>query len=92
MRVLVTSKDVARAIGITSVRSPGHVMIRLDDDADITSHRAVSPSQAAFGFAYGQHLDDRAAHIALDVERAWATMGAHACMTLVPIRCERRAA
>lgn len=56
----------------TGGHSPGHVAIRIGDGAVFLGHLAVSPLQAAFGSIPHQHLDDQAAHEALEFQLEWA--------------------
>jgi glyoxylase-like metal-dependent hydrolase (beta-lactamase superfamily II) len=56
----------------TGGHSPGHVIIRVGGGAAFTGHLAVNPLQAAFGVTSDQHLDAHAAHVALEIELAWA--------------------
>jgi len=56
----------------TGGHSPGHVAIRVGEGAVFLGHLAVSPLQAAFGPIPHQHLDDPAAHEALEMQLAWA--------------------
>ena len=57
----------------TGGHSPGHTILRIGDGAVFTGHLAVSPLQAAFGVISDQHFDDHAAHVALEIQLAWAT-------------------
>ncbi len=67
--------DVAPGVTLelTGGHSPGHCAVRVGEGAVFVGHLAINPLQAGAGIIRGQHLDDEAAHSALERELTWAS-------------------